>query len=438
MDQFINPNKTFNEIDQEEQDAEDNSNTLLRRRREIKLNVTQPKKKFTISNKGKVEGHVDADLPDPSQLQPEYRVKERIYVQLAELTHEELKPLGHEFDESLLACSFRGVDCLNFTAFWHSFWHYKYGNCYVFNSGRDRPVLRSTKAGPLHGIEMQLYVKQEEYVDQLSQEAGYRIVISPQGEMPFPFEEGISVAPGQSMSIGIRKVVIKRADPFKNGSCGASRELRPGNLYRSAYNAKYSAMACRESCLAYNQLFRCGCLEYRFPEEGFEVCDSTNKTIVNCLRRLHVQYQNNGLNCSKACPISCNEEHYKTSSSSAAWPFKNYEIYLKKMLNIEEESSEILRQEMLKVKIFYEELNYQEIEENVSYDINDFLSDIGGQLGLWLGVSVLTGVEVIELILMIFLNCWQPKKKAAATDIENHEMRAKVGEPHKHPFGYST
>lgn len=102
--------KSFNQIDQEEQNSWD-SNTLLRRRRELPSNVNQPKKKFTVSNEQKVEGEVDPDLPDPKQLQPEYRVKERIYAQLAQLTHDELEPLGHEFDESLLKCTFRGVDC---------------------------------------------------------------------------------------------------------------------------------------------------------------------------------------------------------------------------------------------------------------------------------------------------------------------------------------
>lgn len=103
--------KSFNQIDQEEQNSWD-SNTLLRRRRELPSNVNQPKKKFTVSNEQKVEGEVDADLPDPKQLQPEYRVKERIYIELAQLTHEELQPLGHDFYGSLLSCTFKGVSCL--------------------------------------------------------------------------------------------------------------------------------------------------------------------------------------------------------------------------------------------------------------------------------------------------------------------------------------
>ena len=41
--------------------------------------------------------------------------------------------------------------------FWATFWHYKYGNCYVFNSGltssagTTKSVLKSNKAGPSHG-----------------------------------------------------------------------------------------------------------------------------------------------------------------------------------------------------------------------------------------------------------------------------------------------
>ena len=45
----------------------------------------------------------------------------------------------------------------NFSSvYWTSFWHYAYGNCYVFNSGQDKigkkaPVLKSNKPGPSHG-----------------------------------------------------------------------------------------------------------------------------------------------------------------------------------------------------------------------------------------------------------------------------------------------
>lgn len=36
--------------------------------------------------------------------------------------------------------------------------------------------------------------------------------------------------------------------------------------------------------------------------------------------------------------------------------------------------------------------------------LENFVADIGGQLGLWLGVSVLTGAELVELVILIILH----------------------------------
>lgn len=40
---------------------------------------------------------------------------------------------------------------------------------------------------------------------------------------------------------------------------------------------------------------------------------------------------------------------------------------------------------------------------NLLFQIENFLSDIGGQLGLWLGVSILSGAEVVELLAMMLI-----------------------------------
>lgn len=44
----------------------------------------------------------------------------------------------------------------NNTDYWTSYWHYKYGNCFVFNSGKNlfnqkKSTLKSNKPGPSHG-----------------------------------------------------------------------------------------------------------------------------------------------------------------------------------------------------------------------------------------------------------------------------------------------
>ena len=53
---------------------------------------------------------------------------------------------------------------------------------------------------------MELNVEQDEYIGALTPEAGIRMDISAQGEMPFPLEKGVSLAPGYATMIGLRKV----------------------------------------------------------------------------------------------------------------------------------------------------------------------------------------------------------------------------------------
>lgn len=55
----------------------------------------------------------------------------------------------------------------------------------------------------------------------------------------------------------------------------------------------------------------------------------------------------------------------------------------------------------MKLNIFYEELNYETITEERSYELANFVSDLGGSLGLWIGMSVLSFAEVLELLLLI-------------------------------------
>ena len=56
------------------------------------------------------------------------------------------------------------------------------------------------------GLSLELNIEQEQYVGAITQEVGVRIDISNQGEMPFPYDKGLSVAPGYATSIGMRKV----------------------------------------------------------------------------------------------------------------------------------------------------------------------------------------------------------------------------------------
>ena len=56
--------------------------------------------------------------------------------------------------------------------------------------------------------------------------------------------------------------------------------------------------------------------------------------------------------------------------------------------------------------------NFQEIEEQPAYFIEQMWADIGGTLGLYLGMSAVSVIEVIQLVILLGANwCCAKEKK---------------------------
>ena len=66
------------------------------------------------------------------------------------------------------------------------------------------------------------------------------------------------------------------------------------------------------------------------------------------------------------------------------------------------------RNNFLHVDIFYQDISYEEVNQNVAFGFLSLLSEVGGFLGLLLGASVLT---VCELVDYMFLACMRKCQK---------------------------
>ncbi len=58
---------------------------------------------------------------------------------------------------------------------------------------------------------------------------------------------------------------------------------------------------------------------------------------------------------------------------------------------------------MVKFNVYFDSFSYKITTETANTDMVALLSNIGGMLGLFLGVSVLTAVELVEIFLRAFL-----------------------------------
>ncbi|PIK51176.1 putative amiloride-sensitive sodium channel subunit beta [Apostichopus japonicus] len=103
---------------------------------------------------------------------------------------------------------------------------------------------------------------------------------------------------------------------------------------------------------------------------------------------------------------SASEFMYNTKISSAVWPSEMYQYHLHNEFNVTDNDNidvnlwkdiAVTRKNLVRVKIYFEELNYQLVEQIKTYSLATMLSAFGGLLGLFLGFSLITVFEVFVL-----------------------------------------
>ncbi|KAK2562244.1 Acid-sensing ion channel 4 [Acropora cervicornis] len=85
-----------------------------------------------------------------------------------------------------------------------------------------------------------------------------------------------------------------------------------------------------------------------------------------------------------------------------------------------EEFRDYVRKRMAQFSIYYQTLDTEVTEEKPAYDLNDFGSDVGGNMGLFLGCSLLTLCEFVDLIVIMCLRCWRRRIAVEITPDQRH------------------
>uniref|UniRef100_A0A8D1YS44 Acid sensing ion channel subunit 1 n=1 Tax=Sus scrofa TaxID=9823 RepID=A0A8D1YS44_PIG len=264
----------------------------------------------------------------------------------------------------------------------------RYGKCYTFNSGRDgRPRLKTMKSGTGNGLEIMLDIQQDEYLpvwgetDETSFEAGIKVQIHSQDEPPFIDQLGFGVAPGFQTFVACQEQrLIYLPPPW--GTCKAvTMDL---DFFDS-----YSITACRIDCETRYLVENCNCrmvhmpgdAPYCTPEQYKECADPALDFLVEKDQEYCV------------CEMPCNLTRYGKELSMVKIPSKASAKYLAKKFN---KSEQYIGENILVLDIFFEVLNYETIEQKKAYEIAGLLGDIGGQMGLFIGASILTVLELFD------------------------------------------
>ena len=69
-----------------------------------------------------------------------------------------------------------------------------------------------------------------------------------------------------------------------------------------------------------------------------------------------------------------------------------------------EEMQASMKENLLKVNVYFKTMDSRKITESATYDLNSMLYAIGGAISLFLGISLSMIFEVIELVINLALN----------------------------------
>lgn len=346
---------------------------------------------------------------------------------------------GQTFTDFVIKCRIYGETCKG--EYFSKVVDSQYYNCYMFN-GFEVPknqTISLATTGPQNGLSLILYLESDNghtneigVYDQNSNVfngAGARVVIHPPRTFPSPLDSGFDVPPGFSTSVGIN---AKRRQLL-----GGDYEKCSNDKYTSETNHEYSRDECLKMCNQRLVIERCGCKTPYLPTSpsasnisycGYLHKQNFNVTIENMMCEAAVlhEFSNTDLYLTCYCLSPCSETSYNTFISQSYWPLEHfaYNFIVTHIYNHPESTNlkayqvfkdpatindigGLVRKNFLRLNVYFESLNTDIRRQREAYDGAALFSDIGGTLGLWIGCSMLTVCEFLQLVWYCLMICFK-------------------------------
>ncbi|XP_063721483.1 uncharacterized protein LOC134848073 [Symsagittifera roscoffensis] len=336
---------------------------------------------------------------------------------------------GHQVEDFIVQCVIDGQLCS-----YHDFktsQYAEFGNCFSINTAVDAysnktnlEPYRTTKTGTEHGLKLSLFLDKDEYIGIIGQNSGARLTISNSDESPPINSKGIFLSAGAATIISMeQEKILKQKAPFSNcvENWPAFLELRE-NFKKYSYTTDHCNYLCQQVAIAK----QCNCTLLAF-ERDFSAndqvdssmqqhCNLFNNHQYDCVTAVKKDFTKNRRTCD--CPSPCEERRIDAGVSLTEWPTEAYATHFVSLLKSSpslrvqrflakardfslggqdvEALTEILRKNFARVEIHFATLNYFQIEESPKYTYQDLCGTLGGNLGLWLGWSIMALIEMIQ------------------------------------------
>jgi hypothetical protein len=150
----------------------------------------------------------------------------------------------------------------------------------------------------------------------------------------------------------------------------------------------------------------CGCIDPGYLSLYADKNDCLSDLELNCSSNVWSNFDWN--QCLNECPLECNQTVYSLTASSVQFIADKYVYLLNEKQNLSSDfvtreiNVDTLAKSFVEFSLFYDKLSYTYIDQSPKLDIISLMANIGGNLSLFMGISLFSFFEVIEILIEIY------------------------------------
>eukprot|EP00301_Raphidiophrys_heterophryoidea_P024169 c7755_g1_i2.p1 GENE.c7755_g1_i2~~c7755_g1_i2.p1 ORF type:complete len:442 (-),score=98.23 c7755_g1_i2:207-1532(-) len=313
--------------------------------------------------------------------------------------------LAFGLDEILTSCTFSSGRCgaENFTSSFHK----QSGNCFTFSTN-----LTQLRPGSLYGatfvFALQLHNALHTPFFLGDDSVGMRVVVGEKHTL-LPNKDGIYITPGTQSYISLASQQYE--DKTSHSKCRKIAAI-PSTNNNNTPNTRFSPHACIEACTTAQMEQICNCTGYHCFTAETIGCASNDDTYIVALKKCGEEGGDlNGVQFER-CAELCSTTKYTTQVSADEWP----SVYAADSLADSFMASgkcpdtgnpqydhayckNIFRTEYVKIIVGFPEFSILTLTQSNDFSSFQLLAQIGGLTGLFIGSSMLSIVEIAEVVL---------------------------------------
>ncbi|GMT02594.1 hypothetical protein PENTCL1PPCAC_24768, partial [Pristionchus entomophagus] len=314
---------------------------------------------------------------------------------------------GFHCKDILKSCSFAGrpFDCCEFSRARLT----SLGRCHeiALSDARVEWMKKQTEGGDKAGLQIVLDAHLHEQVKDIQDnteavlsnqfENGFRFYVVEPETSTYTSSQGINVSPGDLVYSALVARKTEMLTPAEWGNC--TNEW-PRGYSGNNTKLKYQSLDCMTKCKArtFNDL--CGCSPFIYDIDN-EYNSCTPLQTYQCMKN-HILININETTEEFSWP-QCDE----CRAECQKWEFLSYNSYSRGFTDAalswlqaknKNWTAEVVKNNFLTINVFFREMTYSVFRQEQGSSLVQTLSNMGGTMGLFLGMSVLTMIESVIYI----------------------------------------